>query len=147
MKTSPHGLAFIMEHEGCVLSSYPDPATGGEPWTIGVGHTGGVEPGDTCTEVEALRWLSEDAQEAEEAINRLVTVQLTQDQFDALVSFVFNLGAGNFAGSTLLKRINAGDFDGAAAEFVKWNRAAGRVMAGLTKRRLAESALFQSEFA
>jgi lysozyme len=147
MKTSQRGLDFIAEHEGTVLAAYPDPATGGEPWTIGVGRAHGVSPGDTCTEAQALQWLAEDVQEAEDAINRLVTVQLTQDMFDALVSFIFNLGAGNFAGSTLLKRINAGDFENASKEFPKWNRAAGRVMAGLTKRRLAESALFQSEFA
>lgn len=147
MRTSERGLAFIAEHEGLMLHAYPDPGTGAEPYTIGYGHTGGVKPGDTCTEAQAMEWLAEDVREAERAIERLVTVDLTQDQFDALVSFVFNLGAGNFGGSTLLKRINAGDFEGASREFPKWNKAAGRVMAGLTKRRLAEAALFSSEFA
>lgn len=147
MRTSERGLQFIKEHEGCVLAAYPDPATGGDPWTIGVGRAHGVKPGDTCTEEQAMQWLAEDVREAEKAIERLVTVDLTQDQFDALVSFVFNLGAGNFASSTLLKRINAGAFDEAAEQFKRWDRAAGRVMAGLTKRRHAEAALFAGEFA
>lgn len=147
MRTSERGLEFIRDHEGCVLAAYPDPGTGGEPWTIGVGHTGGVKPGDTCTEAQAMAWLAEDVRDAEDAVNRLVKVPLTQDQFDALVSFAFNVGAGNLGGSTLLKLVNAGDFDGAAAQFPRWNRAAGQVLAGLTKRRLAEAALFAGEFA
>jgi lysozyme len=147
MQTSANGLAFIRDHEGCELHAYPDPGSGGEPWTIGVGHTGGVKPGDTCTMEQAMQWLKEDVQEAEEAVNRLVKVELSQDQFDALVSLVFNIGGGNFAKSTLLKKINALNFEGAADEFPRWNRAAGRVMAGLTKRRHAEQSLFQSEFA
>ena len=147
MQTSERGLEFIAEHEGLELHAYPDPGSGGDPYTIGYGHTRGVKPGDTCTKEQALEWLREDVDEAERAIDRLVTVSLTQDQFDALVSFVFNLGAGNFGSSTLLKRINMGDFAGAADEFPRWNRAAGRVMAGLTKRRHAEAALFAGEFA
>lgn len=147
MRTSERGLQFIAEHEGLSLTAYPDPGTGAEPYTIGYGHTRGVKPGDTCTEAQAMEWLREDIQEAERAIERLVTVELNDDQHAALVSFVFNLGAANFGGSTLLKRINAGDFEGASLEFPRWNRAAGRVMAGLTKRRLAEAALFASEFA
>lgn len=147
MKTSAKGLAFIAEYEGTVLAAYPDPATGGEPWTIATGHTGGVQPGDTCTQAQAMQWLAEDVQEAEDAINRLVKVELTQDQFDAACSFVFNCGAGNFERSTLLKKLNAGDFEGAAEQFKVWNRANGKVMVGLTKRRLAEAALFSSEFA
>lgn len=147
MRTSERGLEFIAEHEGFSNVAYPDPGTGGEPWTIGYGRAHGVKPGDVCTKEQAMEWLREDVQEAERAIERLVTVELNDDQHAALVSFIFNLGAANFGGSTLLKRINAGDFDGAAAEFPRWNRAAGRVMAGLTKRRLAEAALFASEFA
>lgn len=147
MQTSANGLAFIRDHEGCELHAYPDPGSGGEPWTIGVGHTGGVKPGDTCTMEQAMQWLKEDVREAEGHVNRLVKVELLQDQFDALVSLVFNIGGGNFAKSTLLKKINARNFEGAADEFPRWNRAAGRVMAGLTKRRHAEQSLFQSEFA
>jgi lysozyme len=147
MRTSANGLAFIRDHEGCELVAYPDPGSGGEPWTIGVGHTGGVKPSDTCTMAQAMQWLKEDVQEAERHVNRLVKVELSQDQFDALVSLVFNIGGGNFERSTLLKKINARNFDGAAEEFPRWNRAAGKVMAGLTKRRHAEQSLFQSEFA
>ena len=146
MNTSDTGLKFIAEHEGMRLKAYPDPGTGGEPWTIGVGHTGGVSPCDTCTEAQALEWLREDVAEAEAAINELVTTDITQPQYDALVSFIFNCGRGNFAKSTLLKKVNADDVDGAAAEFSKWDMAAGRHLAGLTKRRLAEAALFQDEY-
>ena len=147
MRISDNGLAFIRDHEGCVLHAYPDPATGGEPWTIGVGHTGGVKPGDTCTMEQAMQWLRADVAQAEATINRVVKVGLSQDQFDALVSLVFNIGGHNFETSTLLKRINALDFDGAADQFPRWNMAAGKMMAGLTKRRFAEMRLFSSEFA
>jgi lysozyme len=146
MKTSQSGLDFIAEHEGLELTAYPDPGSGGEPWTIGVGHTGGVKPGDTCTKHEALQWLAEDVETAEKAVNRLVKVDLTQDMFNSLVSFVFNCGAGNFEKSTLLKLLNAGDYDGAKGQFPRWNKAAGREMAGLTKRRHAEAALFDGEY-
>lgn len=146
MKTSQAGLDFIAEHEGLELTAYPDPGSGGEPWTIGVGHTGGVKQGDTCTKHEALQWLSEDVETAENAVNRLVTVELTQSQFDALVSFTFNCGAGNLASSTLLKMVNDEYYDGAKRQFPRWNKAAGREMAGLTKRRHAEAALFDGEY-
>jgi len=126
MNTSDTGLKFIAEHEGMRLKAYPDPGTGGEPWTIGVGHTGGVSPGDTCTEAQAMEWLREDVAEAEAAINELVTADITQPQYDALASFIFNCGRGNFAKSTLLKKVNADDVDGAAAEFSKWDMAAGK---------------------
>lgn len=147
MRTSERGLQFIAEHEGLSLHAYPDPGSGGEPYTIGYGHTGGVKPGDVCTPEQAMEWLREDIQEAERAIERLVTVELTDEQHAALVSFVFNLGAGNFERSTLLKMVNARNFDGASREFPRWNRAAGRVMAGLTKRRHAEAAMFAGEYA
>ena len=146
MKTSQSGLDFIADHEGLELVAYPDPGTGGEPWTIGVGHTGGVKPGDTCTKHEALQWLAEDVETAEKAVLRMVDVPLSQNQFDALVSFVFNCGAGNFEKSTLLRLLNDLDYDGASEQFQRWNRAAGREMAGLTKRRHAEAALFDGEY-
>ena len=79
----------------------------------------------------------------EEAVRRLVKVPLTANQFDALVSFCYNCGEGNLAKSTLLKRVNAGDHDGAATEFHKWNKAGGKVLAGLTRRRASESLLYQ----
>jgi lysozyme len=146
MKTSQAGLDFIAEHEGLELTAYPDPGSGGEPWTIGVGRAHGVKQGDTCTKHEALQWLAEDVETAEKAVLRMVDVPLSQNQFDALVSFVFNCGAGNFEKSTLLKLLNAGDYDGAKGQFPRWNKAAGREMAGLTKRRHAEAALFDGEY-
>lgn len=146
MKTSTAGLDFIADHEGLSLIAYGDPATGGEPFTIGVGRAHGVNPGDTCTKEQAMRWLAEDVETAENALSRLVNVNLTQNQYDALVSFVFNCGAGNFEKSTLRKMVNAGDFEGAEQQFARWNRAAGREMAGLTRRRHAEAALFDGEY-
>jgi lysozyme len=142
MRASDAGLKFIAEREGVRLAAYPDPGTGGAPWTIGVGHTRGVKQGDTCCCDQAMAWLVVDATEAEDAVNRLVKVPLTQHQFDALVDFVFNEGAGNFAGSTLLRLLNAGDYDGADRQFCRWNIAAGHVMGGLTRRRALEAAKF-----
>ncbi|MDQ0314867.1 glycoside hydrolase family protein [Amorphus orientalis] len=148
MKTSDRGVAFIAAHEGVVLKAYPDPATGGEPWTIGVGHTSragppSVRPGMTITRGEAFEILEADLAVFERAVSSAVTVPLRQHEFDALVSFTFNLGAGNLRKSTLLRKLNAGDKAGAAGEFHKWNRAAGRVMRGLTRRRAEEAALFR----
>jgi lysozyme len=139
---SERGLAIIREFEGLRLKAYPDPASGGDPWTIGYGHTLDVEPGDTCTLEEAEQWLLDDCADAEVAILRHVKVPLSQGQLDALISFVFNLGAGNFAKSTLLRKLNAGDYVGAWQEFGRWNNAAGKVMPGLTRRRAAEAKLF-----
>lgn len=142
MKVSDKGLALIESFEGCKLQAYPDPGSGGEPYTIGIGHTGGVMPDDTCTEQEALDWLRDDCSVAEEAINDWVDVELTQNAFDSLVSLVFNIGTGNFKSSTLLKLINSGQMDAAAKQFSRWDRAAGREMAGLSRRRNAEASLF-----
>lgn len=148
MQTSDRGLEFIKHHEGLETKAYPDPGSAdGHPWTIGVGHTKGVKRGDTCTVEQAMEWLRDDVVGAEAAVLRLVTVALTQDEFDALVSFVFNVGAGAFEGSTLLRRLNAGDYDGAAAQFKRWNKNDGRVMAGLTTRREAEAKLFETGLA
>jgi lysozyme len=145
MNTSQQGLDLIKECEGCVLTAYPDPGTGGEPWTIGVGHTGGVHPGMTITQEEADELLREDLKTAERAVEALVKVPLSTSQNDALVSFTFNLGAGNLGASTLLKKLNAYDYRGAAAEFDKWTRAGSRVLPGLVTRRAKERALFESE--
>lgn len=140
--TSDKGIALIKEFEGLRLQAYPDPATGGEPWTIGVGHTGGVRRGDVITEAQADTFLRADLGRFEAAVNKLAPVT-TQDQFDALVSLAFNVGEGNLASSTLLRKHNAADYDGAAAEFGRWNKAAGKVMAGLTRRRAAEASLYR----
>ena len=139
---SAKGIALIIRFEGMKLSAYPDPGTGAEPWTIGVGHTGGVKPGDTCTEAEAMDWLRDDCAKAEQAIDDLVEPELTQNQRDALISFIYNVGAGNFKASTLLKLLNIGNFGAAAQQFKRWSNANGHPMAGLVKRREAESTLF-----
>ncbi|EKN8446792.1 lysozyme [Salmonella enterica] len=143
MKTGSQGISLIKQFEGCRLNAYPDPATGGAPWTIGYGHTGNdVRPGMVWTQVQADSALISDLAQCERAISRLVKVTLTQNQFDALVSFVFNVGSGNLQSSTLLRKLNSGDYKGGADEFPRWNKAAGKVMAGLTKRRAAERELF-----
>jgi lysozyme len=144
MKTSDEGRERIAAHEGLRLVAYPDPGTGGDPWTIGVGHTGGVRPGDRITREQAMRYLAEDLATAEAAITAAVRVPLTQNRFDALVSLVFNIGAGAFRSSTLLRLLNMGDYAGAAAQFLRWNKAGGREMPGLTRRRADERDLFLS---
>lgn len=145
--TSQTGLDLIKQFEGWRANAYPDPATGGSPWTIGYGHTTAagrptVAPGLKITKAEGEEILRNDLRAVEAAVAKAVKVTLTQNQFDALVSFTFNLGEGNLRKSTLLKKVNANDFVGAAKEFAKWNKAAGKVMPGLTRRRQAESAMF-----
>ena len=136
------GLALLKSFEGCKLTAYPDPGTGGEPWTIGWGHTGGVKRGDTCTQAQADAWLLQDLDRFEQAVERLVSVTLTQNQFDALVSFAYNCGQGSLQTSTLLRKLLAGDYAGAQQQFSRWNRANGKEMPGLTRRRAAEAELF-----
>jgi lysozyme len=144
-RTSPAGIELIKAHEGLRLAAYPDPGTGGEPWTIGYGHTGGVRPGDRITADEAERILRDDLAWAEQAVAERVSpmVDLTQHQFDALVSLVFNIGRGAFERSTLLRKINTADVEGAAREFSRWVHAGGRVLPGLVRRRQAEAELFR----
>src|SRR3990167_2248569 len=142
MRLSDDGLELIKSHEGLRLEAYPDPGSGGEPWTVGYGHTGDVKEGDEIDEAEASRLLREDVASAEQCVERHVDVALEQYEFDALVSFVFNVGCGNFSASTMLKLINAGNKRAAAAQFGRWNKAAGKTMAGLVRRRQAEKEVF-----
>ena len=136
------GLQLIKDFEGLRLTSYPDPATGGAPWTIGWGHTGpDVSPGMTITESKAAQLLFKDLKRFEVAVAKLAPVA-TDNQFSAMVSLAFNVGEGNLSSSTLLKMHNAGDYAGAQAQYARWNRAAGKVMAGLTRRRTAEAMLY-----
>ncbi len=135
---------LIKRFEGCKLTAYPDPGTGGDPWTIGYGHTKDVRPGLSITQAQADAYLVKDAQWAADAVNEKVTVDLSQNQFDALVCFVFNIGGTNFGKSTLLRKLNAGDTLGASLEFLKWNKAGMTELPGLTKRRAAEQSLFLS---
>ena len=142
MTYSKAGIQLTERFEGCRLQAYPD--TGGV-WTIGYGHTHGVYEGMTCTREQAEDWLNEDIQAATDAVNRLVQISLKQSEFDALVDFVFNLGAGVFARSTMLEDLNAGNLAAAAMQFPLWDHDAGRVLAGLLHRRLAEEVEFNEE--
>jgi len=136
------GLALTQEFEGCRLTAYQDQVG---VWTIGYGHTGaGVVSGLTITQDEADALLSSDIAASSSFVNQVVTVPLKQNQFNALVDFAFNLGRAALGGSTLLRLLNAGNFDGAAGQFELWNHAGGKVVAGLTRRRVAEKALFQN---
>lgn len=148
MKTSSNGIAVIEYFESLQLSAYPDPATGGKPFTIGFGTTiypsgVAVKPGDFCTKEQAKQYMQHDLAKFEKAVSDSVRVQLNQGQFDALVSFTYNLGPANLRSSTLLRKLNAGDYAGASKEFSRWNRANGKVMRGLTRRRAAEQCLFE----
>lgn len=145
MNASPKAAEIIRHFEGCRLTAYPDPATGGEPYTVGYGCTLGVKKGDVITQEMADLMLLRDMKRFENGVNNLVKAHITQNQFDALVSLSFNIGLGNLQNSTLLKMINAGSADAAADQFLRWNRAAGKVMAGLTKRREAERKLYRGE--
>lgn len=149
MKISDNGIAEIIAFEGLVLKAYPDPGTGGEPWTIGVGHTSAAGPprvkkGMAITKEEAITILRRDLAVFERGVSEMVFHPITQGQFDAVVSFSFNVGLQNLKNSTLLKKVNAGDFEGAAREFRRWNKAAGRVLQGLVKRRAREEMIFRS---
>lgn len=146
------GLRLIQEFEGLRLVAYDDLAPNkvlkpGDAikgtLTIGHGHTGpDVVIGLEITEAEAERLLKADLDEAERAVADFTEAPLNENQFSALVSFVFNVGAGNFRRSTLLKKLNREDYEGAAEEFARWNKSKGQVLAGLTRRRAAEKALF-----
>ncbi len=140
------GLDLVKEFEGLArqlsdgrIAAYLDAV--GIP-TIGYGHTAGVQMGQVISVQEADRFLRQDLQEAETAVSQLVQARINENQFSALVSFVFNLGGGAFAESTLLREVNAGNLQAAAAQFPRWVYAGGRQLPGLVRRRQAEQALF-----
>ncbi|MCK7002052.1 lysozyme [Enterobacter kobei] len=146
MQTSEKGIALIKQFEGCKLTAYQDSVG---VWTIGYGWTQHVDgkpirAGMTIKQETAERLLKTGLVSYESDVCRLVKVGLTQGQFDALVSFTYNLGARSLSTSTLLRKINAGDYATAADEFLRWNKAGGKVLNGLTRRREAERALFLS---
>ncbi|MFM0315951.1 lysozyme [Paraburkholderia nemoris] len=172
LKYSDQGMSLTENAETLVLFAYPDPASplakalqarglwqktlqgapipgdllalSGAPWTGGWGHTGpDVHYGMVVTRDMAVDWLRADVRGAEAVVKRDVKVALNQEEYDALVDLVFNIGSGNFETSTLLRKLNAGDTDGAIAEFARWNKAGGIVLAGLVKRREANRVLFQ----
>lgn len=140
-QTNASGLQLVKSFEGLRLNAYRDPVG---IWTIGYGTTRGVKPGMVVTPEQAESLLQGDLTRFEQAISEAVEVPLTENQFSALVSFTYNVGASALRSSTLLKRLNQGNYAAAADQFPRWNRAGGRVLAGLTRRRNAERALFLS---
>ena len=150
----PEGVALIKRFEGCerripggLVVAYPDPGTGGAPWTIGWGATGpGIGPGTVWTQAQADARLEADlVRYAAEVADAVGAAPATQAQFDALVSFHYN--TGEIRRATLTRKHNAGDYAGAAGEFARWNRAGGRVPKGLVRRRAAEAALYREGMA
>ena len=140
VQISEEGVALIRHFEGCSLDAYLCPAG---VWTVGYGHTGDVSEGDVIDQEKAEALLIEDLEEFEGYVSALCERSLTQCQFDALVSWVFNLGPGNFKSSTLLRRLNDGDLGAVPNEMRRWTRAGGQVLEGLVKRREAEALMFQ----
>lgn len=139
MKVSSNGINLIKKYEGCRLNAYKCPAG---VWTIGYGHTKDVKKGMKITQNQANELLEDDLKRIGNTIIQLVNVSMHQNQFDALVSFTFNCGSSALKRSTLLKKLNNKDYEGAANEFIKWNKSNGKVLNGLVKRREEEKALF-----
>jgi GH24 family phage-related lysozyme (muramidase) len=144
---------IIQQFEGCAkrrsdgsFEAYPDPGSGGDPWTIGWGSTGAdIKKGVVWTQAQCDERFAQHLAEFGEGVAAAIgNAPTTQHQFDAMVSFAYNVGLANLRSSTLLKKHKAGDYAGAAAEFARWNKAAGKVLPGLTRRRAAEAALYAS---
>ena len=142
MAISQEGIALIKRFEGCELKSYR--CSAGVP-TIGYGSTKGVSMDMEITQERAEALLIEDISDFEEEVNKCVKVPLTQNQFDALVAWTFNLGGTNLRNSTMLKVLNEGDYEKVPSEMKRWNKAAGKTLDGLIRRREAESLLFKDE--
>jgi len=142
MNISEEGLSLIKKFEGCELKAYRCAAN---VLTIGYGSTKGVTEDMEITKEEAESLLKEEMHEYEGYINDMVKVPLEQHQFDAMVSWVFNLGSGNLSSSTLLKKLNNSEYDEVPAQIKRWNKAGGKVLDGLIRRREAESLLFQNK--
>ena len=140
MKISEDGLELIKKFEGCETTAYQDSVG---VWTIGFGHTKGVEEGQTCSIEDAASMLADEMDEYEGYINNMVKVDLQQHEFDALVAWVYNLGPTNLGESTMLKVLNGGQFDRVPDEMNRWTRAGGEILEGLVRRRQAESLMFQ----
>lgn len=139
---SPNGLALIKKFEGLRLKAYQDSVG---VWTIGYGHTKGVVSGMSISDGQADAYLRTDADVAGAGVRSMVTVPIDQNQYDALVSFAFNLGVSALKGSTLLKKLNQGDYHGAADQFSRWVFAGNKKLDGLVKRREAERQLFTKD--
>ena len=143
MKISEEGKALIKKFEGCKLEAYKCPAG---VWSIGFGFTKDVKEGDTWSQDHAEHMLDVELEEYEGYINDLVDVPLEQHQFDALVAWVYNLGAGNLISSTLLIKLNAKEYADIPHEIQRWNKAGGEVLEGLVRRRKAEALLFEGKY-
>lgn len=151
MTPSAACIAMVQRFEGCAkkhadggFKAYPDPGTGGDPWTIGWGTTGAdIKPGMIWSQQQCDARLAKDLMRFAIGVSAAIGKAATgQHQFDALVCFAYNVGMGNLQSSTLLKLNKAGDFESAQAQFARWNKAAGKVLPGLTRRRAAEAALY-----
>jgi lysozyme len=142
MNISKEGIDLIKHFEGCRLEAYEDAV--GVP-TIAYGRIKDVKMGDSCTQAQAEAWLDEELHEYEGYINDAVTVALTQNQFDSLVSWVYNLGPSNLKSSTMLKVLNKEQYADVPEQIQRWNKAGGKVLEGLTKRRNAEALLFEGK--
>lgn len=143
MPAIDHALQLIKKWEGCHLEAYPDPGTGGAPWTIGWGSTGpGIVKGVKWTQKQADDRLASDVRKFMVGVQSAITVHAAEKQIGAMTSLAYNIGLGAFRSSTLLRKLNAGDVAGASAQFTRWNRAGGKVMQGLTNRRLDERRVF-----
>lgn len=142
MTPSNDCIDMVKHFEGFKAVAYLCPAN---VWTIGYGRTKNVKDGDITSMPQATRDLEEELVEFGDQVQRVVDVELSQNEFDALTSWTYNLGVGNLQSSTLLKKLNAGDKDSVPSEMLRWNKAAGKVLAGLTTRRQAEADLWEKE--
>jgi lysozyme len=142
MTLSDAGLALIKQFEGLSLKAYLCPA---RVWTIGYGTTRGVKPGQVISEEEAEAMLRADVARFAQGVAERLQVPVTQGQFDALVSLAYNIGLSAFGKSTLLRLLNDSKYSLAAEQFPRWNKAGGKVLSGLTKRRAAERAMFEGK--
>lgn len=154
---TPDLLPLVRHFESLHLRAYPDPKTGGAPWTIGYGHTHGVQPGDTCTELQAEEWMAEELAECARQITLSSIRPFEEHQLDALSSFLYNVGPGKVGvkdglfslksggHSTLWKMVKAQNDAGAAEQFLRWINPGTNVAKGLLRRRVAERALWLGE--
>jgi len=140
MKTSEEGKTLIKKFEGCKLEAYLDAV---DVPTIAYGRTKDVKIGDICTQQQAEDWLEEELVEYEGYVNEAVKVELTQPQFDSLVSWTYNLGPSNLNRSSMLRVLNTSDYDNVPEQIMRWNKAGGRVLPGLVRRREAEAEMFK----
>ncbi len=145
MKLNQAGVDLIKSFEKCRLEAYPDPVSGGDPWTIGWGHTGpDIKKGVVWTQEDADARFEKDLDRVVKYLRSIVRSSLTDNQFSACVSLCYNVGSGNFVTSTLLRLLNSYHLDAAGEEFTRWDKVHGKEVQGLLNRRLAEQKLFRS---